>query len=190
MKTKWSILVVLFLSTALAGFAKGRTGLYMSAEDYKKDKLTYESDCHNKAVKIRLHDMLGSSPKLTVIQDGKKTEHQKSEVFGFRDCDGKVYRFYNNSKYQVIDSGNVFIYRHEENVSAGKGFKVEKVYYFSTSADGNIMPLTMASLQNAYAGNDKFITMMSDLQNNSGLFAYDHVHRRYMINTIYQESIK
>lgn len=190
MKTKWSIWVMLFLSTALAGFAKDRTGLYMSADDYRKDKLTYESDCHNRSAKIRLHDMLGGSPKLTVVQDGKKIEHHKSEVFGFRDCDGSVYRFYNNGKYRVVDSGNVFIYTHEENVSAGKGFKVEKVYYFSTTANGDIIPLTMADLQKSYADNDKLITLLSELQNSSGLLAYDHIHSRYMINTIYREAIQ
>ena len=190
MKNTYLMIVAALLLCPFHSFSIGRAGLYMNARDYRENKLTYGFDCKTKGSKIQLHDVLGNNPNVTVLNEGRKYEHKKNEVFGFRDCDGRVYRFANNAPYMLVDSGNIFIYTRQEPVSGGKGFRMATNYYFSTSADAALTPLSVAALQKAFARNDRFLEMLNGLSENFDVRSYDHTRNMYSINTLFLRSLK
>src|ERR1035437_2356215 len=104
MKTKLQIIITAIMILSTGFYAKSQSGIYMNLSDYKNNKLTYEMECakqkHNQ--NIHLHDFFGHMPTITVNYDGKKYTLKKNEVYGFRDCDNEVYRFFRNEVYHIV----------------------------------------------------------------------------------------
>ncbi len=187
MKTKFLYIIMAVLLFAGNMYAKGKSGIYASAEDYKHNKLTHEADC-SKGNEIHLHDFFGTSPKLTIVQDGKKYSYKKHEIYGFTDCDNIVYRLYKNEAYAIAEAGDIYIYTQTENITQAKSFKIVNVYYFSASADGEIMRLTISNLKKTFAGNDKFLELLDVSFATSPLSTYDELHKLYKVNYIFSKA--
>jgi hypothetical protein len=187
MKNKLLYIIIGFLLLSIPALSKAQSGIYMNMEDYKQKKLTYESDC-DKRNKIRLHDLFGSSTMLTIVHEGKKYSYKKSDVYGFKDCDNKVYRLYKNEVYAIAEAGDIYIYTQTENITQTKGFKVVNVYYFSAGADGEVLRLNMNNLKRAFAGNDKFLELLDASFVTSALSAYDELHKMYKVNYIFSKA--
>ena len=191
MKTTLQIIITTAMILSAGYYAKGQSGIYMNLPDYKNNKLAYESDCNTEKSKIRLHDFFYNAPTVTVIHGGKKYVLNKNEVYGFRDCDNEVYRFFKNEVYRLAEAGEIYIYIYTQtqNITQTKGYKVVNVYYFSVTVDGNVVPLNMGNLKNAYRNNDKFLDMLDTHFGNSEVSEYDPIHKTYKINYLYKKSI-
>ena len=192
MKTTLQIIITTAMILSACFYAKGQSGIYMNLPDYKNNKLSYESDCNTEKSKIRLHDFFYNAPTITVIQGSKKYIFKKNNVYGFRDCDKEVYRFFKNEAFRIAEAGDiyVYIYTQTQNITQSKGYKVVNVYYFSVTLDGNIIPLNMNNLKNAYRDNDKFLDMLDTHFGASAVNEYDQIHKAYKINYLYKKSIK
>ncbi len=182
MKNKLMILIAgLFMFSGNA-ISKNKSGIYMNPNDFKAGKLAYESDCPGK---IKLHDFFGSTPYVTVANNGMKHKYKKSELFGYKDCSGITYRFYKNDVYQIAEAGPIFIYIQEQSVTKTKGFEVVKTYYFSAAADGEIQPLTKANLKHKFSANSQFADMLDQYFNGSDISAYDNEHKTFKVNYVF-----
>jgi hypothetical protein len=183
MRTKLHIIVGML--TALCNiYAKAQTGIYTSAADYKSNKLTYESKCPEGRHSLHLHDFFGNSPHITVINNGEKHKLLKNELFGFRNCNGEVYRFHHNAEYLVAEAGGIIIYSQTQNIAQSKGFKVVNKYYFSATADGEIFPLTIGNLKNAFHGDDQLYELIDRYLNEGNVTEYDNVHKTFKVNYV------
>ncbi len=166
--------------------AKGQCGLYMSAGDFRKDKLS--GDCNEGGV--RTHDFFGNVARLTVqTKDGKKT-FRKSDVYGFRNAAGEVYRLYENGTYRIEEAGDIFIYSQTRNIAKSKGYSLVKVYYFSVSAESEVMALNGYNLNNAYSSNEQLVELLRQYLNGSALSEYDSVHKMFRVNYAYSQAVK
>ena len=68
-----------------------------------------------------------------------------------------MYRFYNNTEYRIAEAGNIYIYTQDRNIAQSKGYKVVNAYFFSTTPDGELLPLTLGQFEKRIQrGNDKF----------------------------------
>jgi hypothetical protein len=108
MKTYFSpvaaLAVLLFSSAVTAQVAPSKTsGMYLTGNDYKNGRLSFEGDCGSKTHKLELHDVL-HKPYIHVTHGTEKHRYAKSELFGFRACDGRNYRFASNLEYQILGS--------------------------------------------------------------------------------------
>jgi hypothetical protein len=160
----------------------GQSGIYMSAEDYKDNKITYECN-------VRIHDFFYSRPEVTVVHDGKKQRYEKSALYGYKQGDA-AYRFYKNTAYQIAEAGAVTIYTQTKNITQSKGYKVVNVYYFSKGIDGAVLPLTFANLKNAYRDNEAFTDLLDIYFSNAPVTDYDQVHKMYRVNYVYHKTNK
>lgn len=170
---------------AQATAAEKSSGVYKTAADYQSGRLTAEGSCDSKKHKLELHDVLGK-PYVHVTHDGEKTKYMKSDLFGFRSCDGKEYRFVAGREYLILEARTVYLYRHERSVPQPRGgSRNEPAYFFSVGGDGGVLPLTMANLKRAFPTNHRF---HDDLDRTFGtdqdLIRYDDFHKMYKVNRL------
>ena len=188
MKNKMKILLTALLVMSLNSYAKSQSGIYMNLTDYRNNKLTYEIGCTS-GEKIHIHDFFWNMATIKVVDDGKKYTLKKGELYGFRDCNNDVYRFYNNMEYLIAEAGNIYIYLRKENTAQNKNNKVVNVYYFSGTPDGEILPLTLGNLKKVYKSNDKFTDLLDKFFNAGDVSAYDEVHNTYKVNYVFSKTI-
>ena len=189
MKNKKQILILLLLVLSLD--TDGRSnGIYKTFSDYKNNTLTYESECPKGKTKIHIHDFFWNMATIKVVGDGKKYTLKKDELYGYRDCNNNVYRFYNNMEYRITEAGNIYIYIQKENTAQNKNNKVVDVYYFSKGPDGEILSLTLDNLKKAYKSNDIFLDLLDKFFSAGDVCVYDAVHSTFKVNYVFSKTIK
>jgi hypothetical protein len=178
--------IIILNCFAFSCYAKSQTGIYMTASDYKQRHLSYEMD----SSKIRLNHSVWDMPYITVKVHGKKRRLNKSEVYAYVDHGREVYRFYKNEEYLIAEVGNMNIYLQAERISLSKGYEVKMRYYFSTTPEGEIIPLTTENLINAYRNNGRYIDLLDQFLNNGNVTSYDKAHGTFKVNYIYAKALK
>jgi len=97
---------------------KDSSGIYKTAVDFQQRKLSYAINC--KAEKHKINpDVLFKDYKVKVRHQGITYTFRKSELYGYRDCDGKEYKFVNNAAYSILNPG-------ELNIGVGKQIMKKK----------------------------------------------------------------
>jgi hypothetical protein len=186
------------LISVSAGTANGQGkmlstgGLYLTANDFQQQKLTYEIDCSNANDKIKTNEFFGSTTGY-VLSKGEKHEFSKRKVYGYRNCQNKTYRFYNNEAYLLIDTAGFYIYyqyRPEESVK-GKGLIKKDEYFFSKNANADLQLLTIDNLKNAFPENHRFhYAMDASFRSDKDLIAYDSFTKTYKVKYLFNQSVK
>jgi hypothetical protein len=159
------------------------SGVYLTADDYKNDRRSFEGECSSQTHKLELHDVL-NKPYIEVTHESKKQRYQKNELFGFRACDARDYRFASNREYQILESKELYIYVREV-VTGGKVFRTIRTYYFSPGAGGPVLALTLENLKQAFPDNHRFHDSL-DLTFGAGqtLAEYDEVYKMFKVNRL------
>ncbi len=186
MKTRY-ILLSLFSLTTLFAFAQN-SGVYLSASDFASGKLKYEINCSTEKHKIKLNEFL-EKPYITVFHDNKSHELQKKEIFGYKDCNGSVYRFVEQHHYVVVNpTENILLYKHV--IVASKNQQEAIHYFFSNGSAGNVQELTLTNLKSTFPENHKFHDALdSNFKSDGDLAEYDSFHKIYKVNRLYSGSL-
>jgi hypothetical protein len=185
----FSTLLVLFGSVVTAnaplqGAALRTSGIYLTGADYKNGRLSAEGDCGSKAHKLDLHDVL-NKPYIDVTHGTERHRYAKNDLFGFRACDGNDYRFVSNKDYQIVEAKELYIYVTKTSVSAGKGFRTVPVYYLSVGSGGEVLPLTMGNLKEAFPANHKFHDSLDQMFGaGQDIAQYDEFHEMFKVNRL------
>lgn len=171
--------------SALAQAPSARTsGLYLTAQDYERGRVSYQGDCASQSHKLELHDVLHKS-YIHVTHAGEKKRFAKTALFGFRACDGQSYRFVSNLEYPILEAGTLYIYRREVLVSHGRGRHGVKQYYFSVGATGEIRALTLENLKQAFPENHAFQQSLDEaFGSGQKLSEYDEVRKTFKVNRL------
>ena len=160
------------------------SGVYLTAADYEATQLSFQGVCGSGAHKLELHDVL-NKPYVDVTHDHEKRRYPKTDLFGFRACDGRDYRFGGNLEYQILEAKALYIYARETSEARGKTFNTRRDYYFSVGPEGKIMALTLDNLKRAFPDNHRFHDSL-DMMFAAGqdLAAYDEFHRMFKVNRL------
>jgi hypothetical protein len=159
-------------------------GVYLTAQDFASGTLAGAGACPG-SFKVALHDVLN---KPFVDVSGTETKrYAKSAVFGFRKCDGRDYRLVSNHLYRIVGKGEMFVYVTERPVSQGKGFRVVPSYYFSSGPRGDVRPLTVEHLQEAFGTNRRFIDSLGRFSDQD-LAQYDAYRQQFKVARLLSES--
>ncbi len=181
-----AILVVLVVSSV--GFAQvaleKTSGVYLTTQDYKNGRLSFEGGCGSKTHKLELHDVLHKS-YIHVTHGTENRRLSKSDLFGFRACDGRDFRFASNLEYQILEAKELYIYAGEVRVSQGKGVNTIRGYFFSAGPDGQIFALTLEKLKRTFPDNHRFHDGL-DAAFGAGqvLAEYDEFHKMFKVNRL------
>ena len=168
--------------------ARNASGIYLTAADYQNRRLTSESDCNAPGHKVELHDVL-RKPFIDVTHDGETRQFLKSEVYGFRTCDGREFRFVDNKEYQILEALGLSIYSVDLPAREGKdlarGRATVREYFFSVGAAGPVVRLTRENLKRALPDNHRFhdsIDQMFTSDEDASL--YDAFHKMFKVNRL------
>lgn len=147
MKIKMKITVIaMLLLTNLQLFAQREKeiknndieGFYITASDFKTNKLTMPTDNNHKGDKTKLKQFF-ISPEIISVEQGKEPVYYKDSIFAIRLTDGENYRFVNRTPCLVADTSYLYIYTYKttktEYKMAGPHRRSKEVpvtyYYFS-----------------------------------------------------------
>ncbi len=120
------------------------------------------------------------------------TVNPQNRASDFAKKQGKDFRFFNNKKYLIADSGKVYIYTTTTTESGtNKSSKQITNFFFSTSANSKIIPLTIANLKRTYPGNPKLQDLMDiHFKNDADLTAYNEHRKTFEINHFLFQHLK
>lgn len=168
----------------------GNTGLYMTKDDFMQNRLTYNQECKAGNNNLSLHRLFGSS-SFDLMVDGQKHSFAKKEVYGFRDCDARSYRFYANNAYRILDTAGFFLYQYDKLVQGAKIARPQTLVYFSVKAGDPVQELTLSNLEKAFSGNTRFRYLLNgQFRNDKELSAYDNALNTYKIKYLYTQALK
>lgn len=172
------IITTLVFSLTGTNVFSQKSGIYLSYSDYKKDSLSYKSNCKEKH-KIKLTGAFNNK-KIIVVHEGKKLELKKKSIYGVLMCDGTFYRVVDNIHFKVLEEGKIILY--SRSVNGPKTTTITK-YYFSLDGQSAISQLTLKSLLDAFPSDHK---MHNELQvwfkSDNDLSEYDNYHKSFKIN--------
>ena len=181
---------VLILKSTFSFSQKDSSGIYFTANDYVKHKLSFAINCNVQKHKIK-SDMIFNPKEMSIKHADSTYTYPKDSVYGVRYCDGSFVRLYNNSEYPLINPNEtVMIYK----VTSGPGNKSSPStarYYFSKNEKGKILELTINNIKSVFPDNHKFHDLIDmEFHSNSELTAYDEFHKTMKINRVLKKSLE
>lgn len=186
-----ALAVLLFsgVGTAQAGPPK-TSGVYLTADDYKNGRLSFGGDCGSGTHKLELHHYF-NKPYIDVTHGTEKHRYAKSDLFGYRACDGRDYRFASKLEFQILEPKELYIYVLETRVPVGRAFRTVPAYYFSLGADGQLLPLKLENLKQAFPDNRRFHDSL-DATFGAGQPPpeYDEFHKMFKVNRLLIASLE
>jgi hypothetical protein len=97
-------------------------------------------------------------------------------------ADARNYRVVGTDRYQILEARAIYIYTLDVLVRKGAS---EKTYFFSVGANGDVVPLTLLNLKNAFPDNHAFHDLLDmSFKHDSDLTKYDAFHKMFKINRL------
>jgi hypothetical protein len=177
-------LCVMFAGNLMAKDSKNLvSGVYLTYNDFKCNKLAHEAVAGKE--RIKTYDAFGFS-FIKVICGDQSYVYPKSNIYGYADNKGVTYRFFNQEKYKLESTGNLFIYSRNAEVKKGSlknvTIAIETKYFFSLKGDSEIMPLTLYNVKKTFIADAKIQTMLDEkFKTDEDLAQYDPVRGEYRL---------
>lgn len=160
------------------------SGVYRTADDYAVGRMAFEGECGSKAHKLAIHDV-SNKPYIDVTQNAEKHRYAKSELYGFRACDGRDFRFAGKLEYQILEAKELYIYERDSSVSQGRTYRTVREYYFGVGASGAIQSLTRENLKEAFPENHRFHDLLdATFGGGENIAEYDDFHKMFKVNRL------
>lgn len=176
----------LFLLTRNSFAQTDSSGIYKTSEDFRQRKLSYAINCKTENHKIN-PEILFKGSAVKVKHMGNTYILKKSEVFGYRDCNEKEFRFVDGAIYSILNPGETLIiysYQHRAH-SPKNAAEYPLSYFYSNNTTLALQQLTKANLKASYPVNHKFHdTLDANFKEDADLVAYDRFHKMYKLNWI------
>ncbi|HNP94044.1 MAG TPA: hypothetical protein PKJ63_00400 [Cyclobacteriaceae bacterium] len=162
------------------------SGVYLSATAYGNKDMVYAINCNTQKHKIKLKTFF-SKPEIVVIHNDTAYSLAKKDIYGYRDCDGKTYRFVDERVYQILNPYDpIVLYRYF--VYIPKDPTVE--YFFSKKYDGEVRELTKDNLKHAFPDNHEFHMLIDNgFKDNLDLASYNKKNKAYKLMEVFLKTI-
>ncbi len=176
---------------SISSFAQSdSSGVFLNSAAFLKRQLTYACDCSKDKHSIKLGSLFNFR-EITIRENGVKHKMSKRELFGFRNCEKKSYRFYLDKEYRIVSTLKIYLYFTESESGTGKGSSISDLFFFSTSLDSDVIPLTTENLKAAYSQNKRFHDLLdSSFRSENELSTFDKYQKKYKLVSVFEESLK
>lgn len=163
------------------------SGVYLTASDFKNRHLVYAINCKTQKHKIKLKSFF-SKPYIVVVHNDSSYTLQKSEVYGYKDCDENVYRFVDQKVYTILNPQDpIVLYRYFVYIPKDP----INDYFFSVGSDGDVIELTKTNLKETFPDNQKFHELLDlSFKDELSLSSYDKRKKVYKLMTVYVKSME
>ncbi len=175
-------------SAVIANAQNHQSGVYLSQDDFNKNKLSYATGAVSDVNKIHFNEFI-VKPFIIVKHNGEKIQLFKDEIFAYQNK-GKVVRTWNFTSYNFVEKGPIWVYTKEVYASQIKGLRKETKYFYSTFGNGELLPLTINNLKNSFPDNHLFhILLDAQFRSNDELSGYDSFARKLKVNYLLKTAI-
>ena len=170
--------------------ASHRSGLYMTASDFDAGSLADAITCQSDRRPVD-RDAFGRTSIVSWPAATPAKQYTKTEIFGFRACDGTDVRFVRGGNLRVVRAPPLYLYQHEYRVSMGnRGSRLVAHYAFSTTAADSVRPLTLDALKRAYPENHRFHDLLDlAFRSDDELIRYDEFHHEYRVARLLRQTL-
>ncbi len=191
MKKIIALIILVTLHSLCANAQTDSSGIYTTADDFVAHKLSFAINCQTEKHKIYLNDFF-NRPFITVKHFDTTYKIYRKDIYGYRFCNGEVYRIIKKSDLRILNAGeHILIYRHFAFHQSNDGKTNVTHFSFSNGAYAPVETLTFKNLEKAFPGNPKFYEQLHKLYKyNSELGVYNEEHKMYAINWIYKQSLE
>ena len=171
------------------GDVSRKSGLYLTPGDFETGQLSNVIMCQSASRPIA-REAFSRSSDVVWPREAESARYAKSELFGFRACDGTEVRFFKAANYRVIRAPPLYLYEHEHRESMGKsGSRLVLDHGFSTTAADSVRPLTLDALKRAYPTEHRFHDVLDlAFHNDEELVRYDDFHHEYRVARLLRQS--
>lgn len=172
--------VVMCIGLTITGFGQG---IYPTATAYAGEHLTYHRQ--------RIAADRPFQSAIVVVKDGRHTIRlPKSSVYGYRDHQGRDFRFVDNNSYRILYRSPFMIYSREQYLVKGKEKTRQTKYYFSVGADAALQELTMQQLKQSWPqANDFHDQLDLHFRTDVSLLYYDSFRKDLLLFSIFRKSV-
>ena len=179
------LLINIVMTPALNAAGRGSSGIYMTANDYKNGTLAAEGRCDSRGHGLALHDVL-HKPYIHVTHGSETKRYEKTDLFGFRSCKRRDFRFVENREFQILEAKALYIYLIKVPMPDAPGARhmwLQSQYHFSIGPDGPVMLLTLDNLRQVFPDNHRFHAGVAEtFGSGEKLTQYDHIHQMFKVN--------
>ena len=160
--------------------ATNTCGVYSSADDRQSGTLTFAIDCKSEEHKIK-SGFVRDKSAIKIVRPKQTRSYLKKDLYGYRDCAGNEYHFYEGKSFQLISPGEaIAIYR----IFDWRGKQRVAKHFFRKGSTGTLEPLTLRNLREEFAGEPLFLEKLSILAGNDfELIRYLYAINRVRMNT-------
>ena len=135
-------------------FSQQQCGIYSTLSDYESGQLSISVDCNTGKKAIQISDFFLRPYIYIKTKDGRKKVHEDS-VYAVIDSESRVCRIWKQNAYQIIDTGNINIYKQTywgtEEIRTTRFIRHKKKlitdYFFSVTDSSGIFPLTLNNIR-------------------------------------------
>jgi hypothetical protein len=186
MKQNYFITLLLF-TVNLTFSQQNKSGVYLTVEDYRNNKLSYDCSCEHRS-KIKINEAFNPS-HIIVKTDGERRRLHKDSIYAVQLCNKPLIRFQNKETFYLSEKGGVWIYFTEQYDHQEKTTVVNKIYYFSVGESGILKPLTVTNIKYAFPEKEKFHDLLDEQFKTEDASDYDKFHKMFKINHLIKFSL-
>lgn len=195
-KHKMKTILLIFISS-LAVAQNGKSGVYITFNDYLSNKLTYEINCKTDKETFSLNEFLNEN-HITVIHNKQRVKLCKDSIYGFVSCNDPLVRFQEKTHFYLAEKGKLWIFYKIVDAFPKKEYKPEnpyhyytaKEYYYSLVGDGKLIALTIENLKLSFSNSPKINSNLDIKFKNENIADYDSIHKVFKVNYFLENSAK
>jgi len=164
-------------------------GIYLSANDFTNNKISFVNNPTNKKYKFHLYEIFNTS-SVKIIIDDKTITLNKDSIFGYCDDKNISYRFYKKAVYKIINPAEkILLYSKTSIEGTTKNHHSVTKYFFSETANAPIYSLSKLNLKTVFDKNAYFHELLNVyFESDNELTSYDGANKIYLLNRIFEES--
>ena len=160
-------------------------GIYLSANNFDCNKISF-APVEGKRYKMFLHEVF-YKPIVKIASGDSSYTFNKAAVWGYRDRDNIVYRFYKKHVYSLLNPGEVILLYSRTYLGGYRNSQTVVSYYFSTDANAPVELLTKGNLKNSFSADTAFHDLLDiHFRNDIELIGYDSFYKMYKVNHVLQ----
>ena len=123
-------------------------GVYGTAKDYEAGRLVDSVACGSRSPAPDRYTVR-RAPIVAIAHGDQRTQYVKSQVYGFRACDGVDVRFVVGDDWNIVRAPPIYLYQRDRTVFAGKSPRVVTDHGFGISSADSVRALTADATANA-----------------------------------------
>jgi len=185
------VLILLSLNPELLA-QKATSGVFLSADDFVKNKISFANTKTMSAYKIHLHKLV-SIFTIKIVHGDSVVKLRKETIFGYRDSKMNDFRIVHGQEYKIQENKSLVIYSANQRVYFGGGHMQSSimvpVYYFSLGPEGKIQPLTIPALKKAFPDNLKFHDLLDvEFGDGAAISDFNREQNMFQVNFLFKKS--